>query len=249
MLTTPKPITKSKIILVEGRDELNLFNELLADQKLADAIEVMEVGGKEKFMTNLRALPNRSGYKNVASLGIVRDADANPESAFQSICSVLENVKLPVPLAPLQPKHGRPQVTVMIIPHDKPGMLEDICLDSVSDDLAMDCVAQYFQCLQEKQRILAANDIPKARVSAFLASREWLEIAHFEYLQKCMASYEPLPPVSPAVSVPKIHAFLASRYTPDLSLGNAAKKTAREDRYWQFNHPAFDKIKEFLRLL
>lgn len=157
---------------------------------------------------------------------------------------------MPEPITPMRPITGPPQVTVMIVPDaDTPGMVESVCLNSVSDDPAMACVEQYFQCLQAQLRTLAESDIPKARVRAFLALREWLEIAHFEYLQRCMENYEPAIPVSPAIAVPKVHAFLASRYTPDLDLGIAAQKSEREDRYWRFDHPAFDEIKRFLQIL
>jgi hypothetical protein len=246
----PKSITKPKLLLVEGQDEVFIFTELLKTMNLDQNVDVREVGGKDQFPNKIHDLQSVSGYGLVKSLGILRDADDNPESAFQSVCSVLDKVKLPIPIAPLQPKIGPPQVTVMIIPdeHSK-GMLETVYLETVRDDPAMTCVDEFFDCLKEKRDPLSENAIPKARVRAFLASREWLEIAHFEYLQRCMANYESDVPVSEAVAVPKVHAFLASRYTPDLSLGIAAQKSDDEDRYWNFNHPAFDKIKQFLQML
>lgn len=246
----PENITKRKILLVEGKDEVSLFNQMLSDLHLGDDIQVIQVGGKYKFSENLLALQKTSGFRKVTSIGIVRDADNNPQGAFQSICYILHRINLPEPTNPLDPVNGPPQVTIMIVPDiDTPGMIENVCLNSVNDDPAMACVEQYFQCLQEHHRELAENDIPKAKVRAFLASREWLELAHFECIQRCEENYELANPISPAVAVPKVHAFLASRYTPDLDLGIAAQKTDREDSYWQFDHTAFDKIKQFLRLL
>jgi len=245
----PTPIVKPKILLVEGMDEFNLFNELLNELNLRD-IQVIEVGGKDKFAKDMPQLPVRTGFEIVTSIGIVRDADNNPQAAFQSIRGILHSMQYPEPNAPLETAHGSPNITIMIVPDiDKTGMIEDICLNSVADDNAMICVNQYFECLELQQRVLAANVMPKARVRAFLASREWLEIAHFEYLQRCLENYEPSPPISPATVIPKVHAFLASRYTPNLDLGIAAQKSDQGDRYWQFDHPAFDKIKEFLRML
>ena len=246
----PEPITKSRILLVEGKDEVILFSELLVNQNLNSSVQVIEIKGKDQFGGRLRALRAFSGFDQVISIGVVRDADSNPTSAFQSVCSGLRNAKLPVPTTPMQSIAGPPQVTVMIVPNaDTQGMIENVCLNSVSDDPAMACVEQYFHCLEAQLRALAENDIPKARVRAFLASREWLEIAHFEYLQRCMENYEPAIPVSSAIAVPKVHAFLASRYTPDLNLGIAAQRSDREDRYWRFDHPAFDDIKRFLQIL
>jgi hypothetical protein len=238
----------NKLLLVEGEDEEYLFDALLEDLKLEKNIQVFGVGGKDKFPNDLEKYKkNVPGFEIVTSLGIIRDADNDPQAAFQSVCSALNNAGLPVPNAPLQSKDGPPKVTIMIVPDsDRTGMLEDLCLDSVSDDPAMPCIDQYFECLRGNNRILTENDIPKARVRAFLVSREWLEIAYFEYLQTCMGNYRPNP-VSAATVVPRAHLFLASRYTPDLRLGIAAKKT--DDRYWQFNHATFDKSKMFLQML
>jgi hypothetical protein len=249
-MNKPKPITKAKILLVEGQDEVHLFTELLAHIGLGNDIEVFEVKGKTCFPDRIKDLKDVSGFDKVISIGIIRDADNDPPAAFQSLIDALNKAKLPEPTVPLQPKAGPPSVNIMIVPDiDTKGMIENVCLNSVSDDPAMVCVDQYFECLQGQKRTLDENVIPKARVHAFLASRELLEIAHFEYLQKCMNNYEPVVPISPATAVSKVHTFLASRYTPDLRLGEAAGKSGQKDSYWQFDHPAFEKIKHFLQML
>lgn len=107
----PQPITKPKILLVEGQNEVNLFTELLADQKLDSSIQVFETKGKDKFAGRLGALMTSSGFNQVISIGVVRDADSDPGSAFQSVCSGLRNVKLPEPTTPMRPITGPPQVT------------------------------------------------------------------------------------------------------------------------------------------
>jgi hypothetical protein len=248
---SPEPISKAKILLVEGKDEVCLFTELLKVLNLANDIQIIEAKGKDRFANELINITLRSGFRQlVTSIGIIRDADNDPQGAFKSVCSALHRAELVEPSVPLVPKAGHPQVVVMIVPNaDSCGMIENVCLDSVSDDPAMDCVEQFFQCLQEQDRILAENDIPKARVRAFLVSREWCELAFFEYLQRCMKSYEPVLPMSAASVVLKVHAFLASRYTPDLDLGTAAGKSEGEDRYWDFNHLAFEPSKTFLQMI
>lgn len=238
-------INKSKLLLVEGEDEVNLFTGLLTDIGLSDDFQIISAQGKDKFPQYLKVVKQSPGFDNlVASIGIIRDADDNPENAFRSVCSALRGAQLPEPTALLRPIAGPPKVAVLIVPDaNTPGMIETVCLNSVSEDPAMICVDQYFECLQAHHHELAQNAVPKARVRAFLASREWLEIAHFEYLQK-RGDEEPLSPTSSATVVPRAHAFLASRYTPNLSLGVAAK-----DGYWRFEHPAFDGIKQFLQML
>lgn len=121
-------ITKPKLLLVEGKDDKFLFEALLSELNLTKDCQVMEVGGETNFKSKLKALPDISGYKAlVKSIGIVRDADTCPEAKFQSIQSILRNLDMPVPLAPMQPVEGPPQVVVMIVPgSDRQGMIENI---------------------------------------------------------------------------------------------------------------------------
>jgi hypothetical protein len=238
-----RAITKPKLLLVEGKDEVELFDKLLTDLGLAD-IDIWDIMGKTKFRENIEALPRLSGFDRVTSVGIVTDADKQPKGAFDSICDALEAAGLPRPTTPLQSVGDAPQVAIMILPgREAPGMIEDLCLESVADDPAMPCLEEYFRCLEGQ---LEAGVFPgnpsKAVVRAFLASMEWLEETHFEYLQEHLEEY--LPELPNAPSVAKVHAFLASRYKPNLDLGNAAKKG-----YWRLDHPAFAQVKQFLGTL
>jgi hypothetical protein len=236
-----KAITQPKVLLVEGKDERYLFTRLITDLALTN-IEVRDIGGKTKFRDRLEALMKISGHENITSVGILRDADTNPDGAFQSVCDALQKAGLPRPIAPLQPVGDAPQVTIMILPGgESPGMLEDVCLESVVDDPAMPCVDEFFQCLGEQIKALPRN-LAKARVRAFLASREWLEASHFEHLQKQMDEH--LADLPQAPSTAKIHTFLASKYKPNLDLGVAAQAG-----YWPFDHPAFAQVKQFLKML
>jgi len=238
-----KAITKPKLLLVEGRDEVKLFDKLLADLNIED-VEMRDIMGKTKFRKNIKSLPTLSGFWRVTSIGIVQDADTDPKGAFDSICGALQAADLPIPTAPLQPVGDDPQVMIMILPDaETPGMLEDLCLESVTNDPAMACVAEYFRCLEER---LKAGTLPgnlsKARVRTFLASMEWLEEAHFDHIQKRLAEY--LPELPDAPSAARAHTFLASRYKPDLDLGIAAQAG-----YWQLDHAAFAQVKQFLTAL
>lgn len=236
-------ITKpTKLLLVEGDDEVNFFSALMKELNLEN-IQVRDVGGKSKFRARLKAVTQSSDYQAVVSVGIVRDADENPKATFDSICGALQAAKLPFPEKPLRPvvKDGL-RVVVMILPDgETPGMLEDLCLESVKEDPAMPCVDEYFRCLENRLADLPGN-MAKARVRAFLASIEWLEEAHFNHIQKRLGEY--LPDLPQAPSVAQAHTFLASRYKPKLDLGIAA-----QEGYWSLDHKAFDPVKQFLRML
>lgn len=49
-------------------------------------------------------------------------------------------------------------------------MLETLCLQAVADQPAVDCVKEYFECLERRDVDLSGNRT-KAEVQAFLASR------------------------------------------------------------------------------
>ncbi|MBI5570980.1 MAG: hypothetical protein HY914_13635 [Desulfomonile tiedjei] len=241
----PKEIRKPKLLLVEGNDDRQFFTALLRRDQLDD-IAVEDFGGTRRLGGMLRALRLRSGHERLQSLGIVRDADADAERAFQSVRTALTNAGLPAPTAPLEPPAGTPRVTVMILPPGRPcGMLEDVCLMSVADDPAMACVDEFFACLTRCLEKLP-RETSKAMVRAFLVSHELLQDSHFEAIKQYSEQWLPEPEVPNSPSVEKLHAFLATRYKPDLDLGIAAQQT---EPYWNFDHPVFKPIKGFLRNL
>lgn len=239
-----EPITKPRILIVEGKDEERFFTALLNHIQLED-IQIIPMGGVQKFQKRFPSLKITSGYGLVQSIGIVRDADNSFERAFQSVCGILQNNEFPVPVEPLNSVGANPRVSVFILPdNNQRGMLEDLCLSCVEDDPAMECIQEYFECLTQKLDNLP-NNLSKARARAFLVSREFLEDAHFALVGECLEEsirerrvIEDLADIS----IAKIHLFLASRYKPDLRVGEAA-----EAGYWPYNHPNFTSLTEFLR--
>lgn len=234
-----KVISQPKLLLVEGKDEVNVFKKLLSDLELRE-VDVRAVGGRTRFRDRLKVVVEGPGHEILTSIGIVRDADTDPNAAFDSVCSALEAIGLPIPTVPLQSAGKAPRVTVMILPgRGRKGMLEDLCLDSVADDPAMFCVKAYFECLAEQIDELFPNNLAKARVRTFLAAMEWIEEAYFASIQEHLRIRSPDSP-----SVAYAHTFLASRYKPNLDLGVAARKG-----YWQLDHPVFTDVRQFLRNL
>ena len=164
-------IQKNKLLIVEGKDEEEFFSALIAGLSLK-GIQVAGIGGKTKIRQNLKALVRRPSFPRVEVLGVIRDADADPKSAFQSVRDALAAAELPAPKKPLQPAKGPPRVNVMILPSsEKKGALEDLCLDAVAQDRAKVCIDEFFECLQEKE-VRIPREMSKARVRVFLSSRE-----------------------------------------------------------------------------
>lgn len=86
------PIGCQKLLLVEGKDDAGFFGALLKQLQLED-IEIRSFDGTSNFSTYLKTLKATPGFSQVVSLGIVRDADKDHNSAFQSICSGLQMIQ------------------------------------------------------------------------------------------------------------------------------------------------------------
>ena len=169
-------ITAPKLLLVEGVDEVRLFGALAKNIGLDADVQIRGYGGRNALRRLLANIWRVPGYPDLESLGIVMDADDSAASAQDRIRGALSAADLPVPAAPLQSAAGdeSPKACYLILPPDgETGALEDVCLASVAEDPAMDCVEDYFDCV-ERTALGGprANWASKARVHAFLSSRE-----------------------------------------------------------------------------
>lgn len=167
----PKAITHPKQLLVEGRDAVAFFGALLKHLGLSE-VQIQNFGGISELRPFLKALRNEPGFwGNVLSLGVIRDAESNPQGAFQSVRDSLLAASLPSPVKPAVSEGNNPQVSVLILPGAAtPGMLESLCLAALENDPATQCVDDYFDCLKQQLAALPSN-LTKARLHAFLSSR------------------------------------------------------------------------------
>ena len=66
-------IQKTKLLLVEGNHERDVFEAWLKDLKRND-IQIMPIAGKTRLRENLQSLVKQSAYPTVMNLVVVRDA-------------------------------------------------------------------------------------------------------------------------------------------------------------------------------
>lgn len=167
-------IQKDKLLLVEGNDEQNFFQKLMQEITL-DNIQIIPMGGKENFRTpNFKSVINTPGFREVKALGIVRDANSKAANVLTAICTVLRECNLPQPTQAMAITNTVPKVGILIIPPNaEEGEIEDLCLSSLKEYSEMSCIDNYFNCL--KKKLLPdkfPKDLSKAKIQAFLASRE-----------------------------------------------------------------------------
>jgi len=167
-------IEQTRLLAVEGKDECNFFESLLAHLSISH-VQVADICGKDKFSVELPLIMNMEGFSNVYAIGFVRDAEANMAgSAFDSICATLKKCHLPTPPTMASVISGAPKVGVFIMPDNQGrGMLEDLCLKTLNGQPIENCINEYMDCVSNaiSAEERAIFNEPKARVQAYLSSR------------------------------------------------------------------------------
>jgi hypothetical protein len=146
-------ITERKLLVVEGNDDKRFFEALLRHLKIS-GVQCIAIGGRDEMrkVETWRALTATPRFSQVEAVAIIRDADASAQSAFQSLRDVLGNVGLPQPSAPFQVQLSTPKVCVMILPDaESQGELEDLCLRALAGKPVLECIEQFFQCVQQRE--------------------------------------------------------------------------------------------------
>ncbi len=167
------PLNQPKLVLVEGPDDKRLLDALLNSISLSD-IQIEPYWGIDKLPNYLKTLVITEYFiTSVRVLAVVRDADNNFSSSFQSVSAALSHANLPAPASIDTSSSNHLSVKVLIIPPgSSTGNLEDLCLSSVSNDPAMPCVNSYFGCLESLDNFTLPSNLSKAKAYAFISSRE-----------------------------------------------------------------------------
>jgi hypothetical protein len=164
-------VSKLKFVFCEGGDDLAVTKGILGSIGLAD-FRVEPFLGKDNLRNFLRDVQTRPEFAQnlVTSVGIIRDADDNPEAAFRSVCDALLVNGFKVPESSGGFARNGIKVGVLIVgPNAGRGMIEDLCLNSVRERPEFACVENYLDCITQKS---GRKDFSsKARVRVWMASQ------------------------------------------------------------------------------
>ena len=193
------------LLLVEGIEDARFLDAFLKQGLGKDNVQLVQVGGKYNFRDFITKLIKAAdSFPNLRSLGMVRDADDNPEAAFLSLRGALQDAGLPVPAQPWSAVAADSlTVSVAILPDgSSPGDLEELCLRSIEtrNRDAVNCIESYIDCMEQ--------------------------------------AGAPSSPTSKA----KLYAYLATGSHPGLRIGEAA-----ESGVWDWQSPAFEELRQFLK--
>lgn len=168
-------IHADRLLLVEGRDEVNLIEALLKHCVDTSAmIQIIDAGGKDRFPGRIAAISAASRrVPDLLAIGVIRDADDSASGSFDSVCSSMRRVGYDPPPAHGEFSNATPSIGVFIVPDgSRPGAMETLCRQSLrADDAAARCVKDYLRCLQESATMLSRNP-DKSFVHAYLAATE-----------------------------------------------------------------------------
>lgn len=166
---TISDIRTGKILAVEGRDEYNFFCALLKHMRIKN-FEIHDVAGKTQYKEKLPLLIKSSGFFNNAKVfAVIRDADTDCDQAFNSIKNIIEESGLTPPSHINSFSDGNPRVGIFILPgNSEKGMLEDLCLKTVENKPAMNCVNGFWECAKNLPQ--KPKNASKAKAQAYLAA-------------------------------------------------------------------------------
>lgn len=203
-------ISESNALLVEGPSDEDICQSLMNRIGVA-GIQIIPLHGKEnlpRYLSRIGFPPNiYPDEKVVERLGILLDADDDPDKAEKDVKKSLKKAKFPVPDSPLEAKSDGTRTVMFLVVPSGGGAMEDMCLESVQDHAGMRLTEDFF-----------------------------------DNVDKCRC----LPKQTPAKRAKaKAQVFLSTRENPDTrNLGIAAKRGV-----WNFDHPVWDSLKKFLRLI
>lgn len=161
-------ICQKKVLAVEGKDEVNFFDALLRYVGVTD-FKTYDVAGKSQFKNKLPALIKTSGFSEVEVFAVIRDADEDATASFISIKNILKKEGLKPPTQMNRFSDGEPIVGIFIMPgNSDKGMLEDLCLRTVKNHPAMECVNIFSDCISKLEN--PPNNLTKSKAQAFLAA-------------------------------------------------------------------------------
>ena len=153
-------------LIVEGKDQVR-FSKALLRHLGYTGVQIHDFGGVSQLRGFLGGFVASDGYKRVERIGVIRDAEASAESAFQSVQNALKTVGLSVPDQPEESAGNNPSVSVLILPGSgQSGMLETLLCESLADEPVSQCIDEFFQCVGET----SIKNMDKARAFAYLTT-------------------------------------------------------------------------------
>lgn len=170
----PSPDSPGQALLVEGPDDEHVVRHLCEQFRVLPSFEIIQKEGIRNLLPSIPIELNVSGRK---VLGILVDANDNPEARWQAIMDKLSKLNAELPSAPMPMGtiiEGNPRVGIWMMPDNMAaGELENfIALLIPQHDPVWPLSQAYIRKIPPKERRFAAGKTLRAQVHAWLAARE-----------------------------------------------------------------------------
>ena len=162
--------TSDRVLLVEGQDDEHVVAHLCAQSGLACNFDIVQKGG---FPELSKSIPVELAVSGRLALGVVVDANDNPEARWQAVRDRCKERGIALPSDP-DPQgvvvEGLPRVGVWLMPDNQnPGQLEDLVATMIpAEDVVWRLAQEFVDRIPEPERPSPAI---KAQVHAWLAAR------------------------------------------------------------------------------
>jgi hypothetical protein len=164
-------------IIVEGSDDLSFFiafqNRMLQAREILQCAFIKEMQDKDQNREHRKHLLALSlSPVPVRAIGIIRDADENPDIEFAKVQGIVRSVdRLPIPTQIGTFQHNANfRVGILILPHDHSGTRETLCLEAVAKQPVLPCIDSFLTCIKVIGDAPYSED--KARLLAYLAAQK-----------------------------------------------------------------------------
>ena len=157
-----------KFVFCEGKDDVAVVRGLASHLNLDFQVE--EYGGKNNLSLFLEGLQKRPDFaqQKVNAIAILRDANGDSMASFASVRDALQRNGFPSPNEDATFSESVLRVRIFIVGVNRRGMIEDVCLNSVSNQPEFSCVDDYFTCISKKSA--RSKFSSKAKVRVWMAS-------------------------------------------------------------------------------
>jgi hypothetical protein len=164
-------IKEANLILVEGKDD-ELFVDAFKIKMEINGFQIINIQGKSNLLPVLKLIKEKSELTPISSIGIIMDSNSNPRGTLKEINQSLKKAGYPEYDSSKDSATEKTRINVLLLPDEnKPGELEDLCLETIKSDPIMDCITPYFECLKNISESYPRKE-SKARLQIFLASKD-----------------------------------------------------------------------------
>ena len=168
--------THARLLLVEGQDDHHVVRHIRDRHGLIPSFSISSRGSVEQV---LRAIPIEALTSGRQALGIIIDANSDPQARWNAITYRLHAANMDIAIPPATGAGGTviqgiPRIGIWLMPDNRSqGELEDFVAEMIpSDDPVWPRAQDYIDGIPQDDRKFAPQKTSRAKVHAWLAARE-----------------------------------------------------------------------------